>query len=74
MKLTVLLLALLGGVWLWQRGGRVKDAQAPTREPAAPKPMLRCAHCGVHVPGEEAVAGQRGSYCGAAHRREAEGR
>jgi uncharacterized protein len=34
-----------------------------------PKPMVACAHCGMHVPADEAIAGQGGApYCSAAHR------
>ena len=39
---------------------------------AEPEAMQVCARCGVHVPGSEAVAGQRGVYCSAAHRRASE--
>jgi hypothetical protein len=35
--------------------------------------MVRCARCGVHLPGQDAVRGSQGSYCTVAHRREAEG-
>jgi uncharacterized protein len=30
--------------------------------------MVRCAHCGLHLPSADAVAGERGVYCGAPHR------
>jgi uncharacterized protein len=75
MKLVILLLVALAGVWLWQRGRRAGAARTaaarPGQRPALP--MARCARCGMHVPASEAVAGLRGSYCCAGHRREAEG-
>lgn len=71
-KLLVLLLALLAGVWLWRRGQRARAAQRQAWRTGA-LPMTRCAHCGVHVPDNEAVPGQRGSYCSASHRRDSEG-
>ena len=71
MKLLVLLLVLLFGVWLWQRGRRVPGSRHDAARPALP--MVRCRHCGLHLPGSDAVAGREGSYCSAAHRRESEG-
>jgi uncharacterized protein len=76
MKLLVVLLALLAGVWLWQRGRRLKDHRDTTpraNNPARALPMVSCARCGVHVPGHEAVVGRHGSYCTLTHRRESEG-
>jgi len=74
MKLMVLLLIALAALWLWQRGRRAGGARAAARQGKAQAlPMTRCARCGVHVPGSEAVAGRQGSYCCAGHRREAEG-
>ena len=35
--------------------------------------MVRCHHCGVHLPGSDAVNGRDGAYCSVAHRRESEG-
>lgn len=72
MKLLVLLLVLLFGVWLWRRGRRQADAQTDQAQRRA-LPMVRCAHCQLHLPGQDAVVGHQGQYCSAAHRREAEG-
>ncbi len=71
-KLLVLLLAVLAGVWLWRRGQRARLARRTGQRKGA-LPMARCARCGMHVPADEAVSGQRGSYCSAAHRRDSEG-
>jgi len=35
---------------------------------ARPQDMLRCAQCGLHLPGDEALPGQGGVFCSAAHR------
>ncbi|MFV0681619.1 PP0621 family protein [Ottowia sp.] len=75
MKLLAVLLAILAGVWLWQRSQRLRqngDGRAAPRTPPT-LPMVRCAHCGTHIPGNEVVPGHQGSYCSAAHRRDAEG-
>lgn len=74
MKLLILLLAILAGVWLWQRGRRLERTRDETRrDDAQTLPMVRCARCGMHVPGNEVVSGRQGSYCSAQHRRESEG-
>ncbi len=77
MKLLIVLLAVLAGVWLWQRGRRLTNQSPQDTPPRADAPavqaMLRCARCDVHLPAAEAVAGRQGSYCCVSHRREAEG-
>ena len=73
MKLLVLLLVLLAGVWLWKRGRRLSQKAPPPRGERAALPMVRCQQCGMHVPGHEAVAGRLGSYCSAEYRRYGEG-
>lgn len=44
----------------------------PPRRPGPPpqlEPMVRCSHCGVHLPRSEAVTGPDGHlYCSPAHR------
>ena len=66
MKLLVLLLVILAAVWLWQRGRRVPPPGRRAERKALP--MVRCHHCGVHLPHDEAVTGTRGQYCSTAHR------
>ncbi len=74
MKLLIVLLAVLAGVWLWQRGRRLKHSSRQAGDArTGTLPMIRCTRCGIHVPGDEAVTGQRGSYCSIGHRRESEG-
>ncbi|WP_156909626.1 PP0621 family protein [Ottowia thiooxydans] len=70
MKILILLLAVLAGVWLWKRGRRLSKPQDPPRSgrPGAVQPMLSCPVCGVHFPKSDAVAGRQGSYCSVAHR------
>ena len=75
MKLLVVFLVVLFGVWLW-RQGRLADRSAkppPRRPPAAlPNEMVRCAVCGLHLPASEALTSARGSFCGPEHQRQAE--
>ena len=71
MKFLLLLIAVF--VLLWLRRGSLQRARRP---PSAPKPpgaeppqaMLSCAHCGLHLPRDEALPGRGGVFCGAAHR------
>jgi len=76
MKFLVLLLVLLVAVaWLaiGRRRDRIDDTPPAPKPPAPPlaepATMLACAHCGVHLPGSEALrdAGGR-AYCSDAHR------
>lgn len=69
MKYLLWLAVILLVWWAYRRtraSGTPTDAPAPTA--AAPQEMVTCAHCGIHLPHDEAVAGTRGQYCGAAHR------
>lgn len=45
------------------RGGK------PTPPASAPQAMLRCAHCGLHLPAADVVTDGALAYCSDAHRR-----
>jgi len=64
-RLLILLALFALAWWLWRSFTRPKKV----RPPAAPKaqPMVRCAHCGVHVPQAEALAHDNRWYCSRAH-------
>ncbi len=84
----LLVLAVVGiAFYLWRQNRRAEadadhaqraqqqararqQAQAAQRGPAT---MVRCRHCGVHLPESDAVRGALGPYCGTEHRRLAEG-
>lgn len=70
MKALLILAAVLVGVWLW-RNRRGADATGQSAKGTQPvlQDMVRCRHCGMHIPGSEAIAGQQGSYCSAEHLR-----
>lgn len=70
MKYLVLLLIVLGGIW-WIRQQR-KPEQPPSKKPGT-QVMVPCAHCGTHVPEDDAIRGAHGLYCSAAHRDSHEG-
>lgn len=88
MKYVLLLVVLWAAYALWrhQRRQAMRDQRPPpaapppnlgatqqAAPPADPQHMVRCQHCGVHLPQPDAVRGQLGWYCGHAHRQLAEG-
>jgi len=66
--LLVIAVVVLG--YLWWRQQRLEKRRAQRPRPA---PMVRCRHCGVHLPAADAVRGALGPYCSDEHRRLAEG-
>jgi uncharacterized protein len=73
-KLFVVLLVV--GVGLWALLARVRAARrgenppprVPSQAALAPREdMVRCAHCGVHLPGSDAVRSGERLYCSAEH-------
>ena len=79
MKILLTLAAIVLVIWLI-RSARRRNAEpdqpgTPHEQDSsgeAPLKMLQCAHCGVHLPGTDAVAGRSGNYCTAEHRQRAE--
>ena len=53
-------------VWLWRR---IKNPPVINQaRPEQPHPMLRCAHCDLHVPQAEALEFEGQWYCSTDHR------
>lgn len=76
MKFLLVLTVLLVAFWVWRndrQSDRDRGGAPPARKPPArPVPMIACAHCGTHVPAEEALPGATGRYCCPEHRRQHE--
>lgn len=74
MKFLLFLGIVLLAVWLWRSGrrGASPSDQDPPPPPSGPQEMVRCAHCGVHLPHSDAVVGRIGLYCSQEHRQNAE--
>jgi len=70
----LILLALMAAVWLWRSRQRPGTKASAAIQPEPPKPleMVRCSRCGVHLPGNEVVIGERGAYCSLDHRQQSE--
>ena len=75
MKYLFILLVVLLVIWALKRG-RVanKSKSTHTTEAQPPSEMVTCAHCGIHLPKDEAVSGQKGLYCSTEHRSAAQDR
>lgn len=71
MKVLLFVAAVFLLLWLLRGsiGRRLKDdppAAPPTAD--APRQIVACAQCGVHLPRDEALPGKGGVFCGDAHR------
>jgi len=72
MKYLLVLAVVLIGIHFWRQGRReAMQAKPPPRKAIpAPQDMVRCAHCGTHLPAADAIRGARGAlYCSDAHRK-----
>jgi uncharacterized protein len=75
MKYLIWLLVILVAIWAFKRSRRpAKPAEDPKTPSATPSNMVACAHCGLHLPQEEAVTGTKGLYCSTEHRAAAQDR
>ena len=67
MKILLFLVVVFVLLWLL-RGAMTRRRGRPPAPPQAPQEMIACAHCGVHLPRDEALPGRGGVFCGDAHR------
>jgi uncharacterized protein len=75
MKYLVLLAVIAAVVWwaLSRRPGQGKPNDSKAGKPAKQgavhtQAMVSCAHCGVHLPGNETLSDATGNYCSESHR------
>jgi uncharacterized protein len=70
LKYLLLLLALVVVYWLFKAHQR-KRTRSGTSEGGsrAAEDMVRCAHCGVHLPRSESLPSGAAFYCTPEHRR-----
>jgi len=70
-KLIFLVLAIVI-VWVVLKNlAKARRRDQPPRPPAA-EDMVRCTHCGVHLPRSESLLTQGVYFCSAEHRRQHE--
>ncbi|VWX58172.1 conserved hypothetical protein [Burkholderiales bacterium 8X] len=73
MKYLIVFAVVFIAIYLWRKGRRDELRSRPPppaapRQVPPPESMTRCAHCGLHLPQADAIAGPDGSYCSQAHR------
>jgi uncharacterized protein len=74
MKYLIWLVVILLAIWAFKRSRRA-SSDPPKEQPLAPPTnMAVCLHCGIHLPQDEAVTGEKGLYCSTEHRAVAQGR
>jgi len=69
LKLLFIVAAVVLLIW-WLR--RPRHNPSPAADPAGETTIVRCVHCGLHVPAEESVLDEQGRrYCCEDHRQRA---
>jgi len=68
MKILLFLVAVFVLLWLLRGATSRRSGGGARQPPPAPQQMIACAHCGVHLPRDEALPGRGGVFCGEAHR------
>ncbi|AZF03567.1 MULTISPECIES: PP0621 family protein [unclassified Pseudomonas] len=66
LRLLFWIAVIAAAVWLWRKFKSPAASQRRTGEPDAAL-MVRCAHCGVHVPQDRALSSGQAWYCTQAH-------
>jgi uncharacterized protein len=78
MKLVLVLVVLMVGIWLFKSSRRTTKEVKPPESPRPGKPavgaldMVRCRQCELHLPRTDAIEGKQGVYCSLEHRKQAE--
>ncbi|WP_085648741.1 MULTISPECIES: PP0621 family protein [unclassified Pseudomonas] len=66
LRLLFWIALIAAAVWLWRKfKAPASSTRSPREQDAAP--MVRCAHCGVHLPRDRALNLQQQWYCSQAH-------
>jgi uncharacterized protein len=60
LRLLFWIAVIAAAVWFWRK------FKSPTAKPGAAL-MVRCAHCGVHLPQDRALSSREEWYCTQAH-------
>lgn len=72
LKYLLVLAVVVLVLWAVRRAALPPPPPRPPRPPEPPaqlEAMVRCSHCGLHLPRSDAVAGPDGElYCSPAHR------
>lgn len=66
LRLLFWIALIAAAVWFWRKFKRLTSATTPPPEQSA-APMVRCAHCGVHLPRDRALSLEQQWYCSQPH-------
>ena len=78
LKVLLLLVLVAIGIWMLTTKSRIarrqdkpttSKSQAESQTSPDPQAMVRCAHCGLHLPAADALTLGSDSFCGEPHRR-----
>ena len=72
-RLIFIALAVVLVVWLLRRALREPGKGAAEADARLAQELVRCAHCGVHLPRADAVLAETRIYCSPAHARLGQG-
>ncbi len=68
-KILLLVLGLLAVYWILKIYRRRLDRAGPRAPAAGGENMVRCGHCGLHLPRSESITTEDSFYCSAEHQR-----
>jgi uncharacterized protein len=54
--------------WQWLRRSSIRGHARDSQAPAVPQAMVSCAHCGLHLPRQDALPAGERYYCSDEHR------
>lgn len=66
-RVVILVLVVAVVLWLLTARSRARSSQ-DAYKPRQPESFARCAHCGVHLPLNDAVVDRGIAFCSEAHR------
>jgi uncharacterized protein len=71
MKFLLLFFIFMVLLWQWRqaRQPKVRQAERKSAPGTGAVDMVRCAHCGLHLPASDAIQGRKALYCSAEHRK-----
>ncbi len=78
MKIVLVLLAVIVGIWLFKAsrraslGSESKRAGKPKSSDPLALEMVQCRYCDLHLPRPDAIEGKKGVYCSLNHKQQAE--
>jgi uncharacterized protein len=77
-KYLVVFAVLFVALWLFRKRQRAEERQRKAANPPArsapgqPQEMVRCMHCGIHLPAVDAIGRPGAVYCSSAHQQTAD--